>query len=311
MEICNAPSNAWIARKVPRKDGKTCTLNGRFWKCNTRLCPSCLADTARRSRAKLRHAWQQQKPQSGERYSFATFTIVNPSLPLVSTIRLVERTWTLFRKRKVSCDLIRGGCKSVEFTLTKRGFHVHLHCIFLSKFLLYSEIRRAWTECFIKACEEFHLELAIRNADAMLRVVIKPVSERERSIQEVSKYITKSDSWYKMPMSDLREIVMISRWNRAFELFGSFRTGHIVHTKCLNDGDQAVAKESARDALERAAICRTWRDILAYHGLETFKKFQANEVLRHQRARRYRLVVRWPGALLMTLDDLTVVPHPR
>lgn len=299
---CNAKSNAWLQPDAySLETGECYDAAGTFWNCNSKLCPNCLAKQSARSRKKLREALQQQKLIIGERLYFATFTIKNPGLSLSRTRELVYRAWSLFRKRKLCVDLVRGGAKTEEFTVTKGGFHYHLHTILLSRYLHFNEIRRLWTECVQTAFDEAGLELQINTSDGMLLVNVQHVKSREQTINEVCKYITKSDSWAKMPPAALAEISLVRRWCRMFELFGSFaprETGlgkansndaaetPILDTRCLTDG-------------EADAIRPYWRDQVALYGLEWYEAYLDREIEAAKRFRTEQISLRWQGLELL------------
>lgn len=269
IALCNSPANNWLIKNAYVNTDDSCSdAFDRHWRCGSKLCPSCLARQARLTRTKLRKALAAQ-PHRGERYHFCTFTIPNPDLPLLETRSIVNYAWSLFRKRSLCSSLIRGGVKSEEFTMTSNGFHYHLHTIFQTQnWIMYNEIRRTWTDCvktsFLQhGRESLWLESLDRrrrsNAkwnsdnpngpikeDLNLIVKCKLIQPTERSIQEVCKYVTKADSWSRMRKSDLVEIALVERWNRMFELFGSFAKREnlpdsgtplaIVHTESLSDG---------------------------------------------------------------------------
>lgn len=267
IHLCNHQSNIWLVEKgYQNTNGEFSPAIGRFWRCNSKLCSSCLARQAQLSRRKLRDAISRQQLKKHERYYFITFTIPNPSLSLTQTRHIVNRSWSLFRKRSLCVSLIRGGCKSEEFTLTANGFHYHLHCIVRSNYLDYNRLREEWTTCVEKVFHEQQLPFETKSADGNLWLVAKPIMPTERSIQEVCKYVTKGDSWRKMPREQLVQLAQVRRWNRMFELFGSFAARDavedgevqpIVHTRPLTDDGFASAP-------------RYWRDKLAYMDAEFY-----------------------------------------
>lgn len=241
IELCSSDENQWLAPATPSEfTNGYFTPIGRLWRCNSKLCPDCVAKKATENRRVLRAVIAAQPKLLGHRWYFATFTIPNPDLSLLETRSIVDRAWSLFRKRSLCVSLIRGGAKSEEFTVTPNGFHYHLHTLFHSKFLHFNSVRAIWTDCVEQAFIDHDRGdmFTVNNADNMLRVVIKPVEPNERCVQELSKYITKSDSWKKLRSIDLHEIALIRRWCRMFEVFGSFRGSGppIVHTPSVNDG---------------------------------------------------------------------------
>jgi hypothetical protein len=261
IQLCNDPSNTLVIKDAysdfdrPPTDGLE-----RAWRCNSKLCPSCLARQALLTRRKLREAISHQKLKRNERYTFATFTIPNPSLPLLETRSIVQYAWSLFRKRSLCVSLIRGGVKSEEFTTTPNGFHYHLHLLMISKWFLFDELRRTWTDCVIASFKEHERPFTIPTRDGMLYCVFKEVLPTERTIHELCKYVTKCDSWTKIRKRDLVEIALIRRWNRMFELFGSFAKRElpvprsvppIVHTKSLTDGSASPRSDYWRNVVEQ------------------------------------------------------------
>lgn len=277
IRICNDRSNQFIARdSINFASGELYDAHGTFWSCGSKLCPSCLAKRSRESRKRLRDALDRQQLAKGERYLFVTLTIQNPGLRLIATREIVNRAWTLFRKRKMCVDLVSGGCKSEEFTLTKNGFHYHLHLLIKCRWFMFNEFRRVWTECVETSFAEANLRLNVETKDGLLIVNFRRISDREKAIQEVCKYITKSDSWSKMSMQNLAEVCLIKRWNRMFEIFGSFKetpeAETYVHTKPLSDGDQPSESEY-------------WRDVVNREGIESYQNRLHEEVLRCQQVR--------------------------
>lgn len=277
IRLCNDRSNAFIAfDSINFATGELYDARGTFWACGSKLCPSCLAKRSRESRKKLRHALERQQLAKGERFLFVTLTMKNPNRSLLKTRDLVNRAWELFRKRKLCVDLVSGGAKSEEFTLTANGFHYHLHLLIKCRWFQFNEFRRVWTECVEKAFAEEKLPLEINTKDGLLIVNFKKPTDHEKAIQEVCKYLTKSDSWSKMNIQNLAEVCLVKRWNRMFEIFGSFAMSRqretYVHTRPLSDGEKPSENSYWRDRveqlgfenyrfelLEEIAICRSVR----------------------------------------------------
>jgi hypothetical protein len=297
IDLCNSRRNQFSLANIPsRRDDKPYTIHSRFFRCNSKLCPDCLARQSAKTRRRLRDAVARQTLRRGERYYFVTFTIVNPSRDLLFTRSIVARAWTLFRKRQLCVSLFRGGSKSEEFTVTKNGFHYHLHCLFLSKFMLYNELRRTWTDCVAQAFADHELELVINRRDNMLSVDIQLVIPNSGLYFELCKYLTKSHSWLKMPLTDLRDIALVRRWHRMFELFGSFadrckdkeppRRKPNVHTRFLTDGTSS-------------AVATYWRDKVNTTGnynyyLQIIREFEST-----RRMRIEQLTLEHPDATLI------------
>lgn len=228
LSVCSLRSNHWVADDLHNQEtGELYAGNGINWGCGSKLCPSCVAKASNRSRKELTLALKNQKLFTGESYKFITFTIPNPNLPLLRTRSVLDRAWTLLRKRDYFIEHIRGGSKSEEFTVTKNGYHYHYHLFCITRFISYERLRREWTECVRIAFRENNIDFEVNNKDGLLSVVVKKVDSsnngKKGAIQEVCKYITKSDSWDKIPDQDLLEIASIKRFPRMFELFRSFR----------------------------------------------------------------------------------------
>lgn len=306
LSACAEPQNHFIATDAHSKETGECyDAIGNLWCCNSKLCPTCISVQSRRNRKKLRSALKTQTLTKGERYYFATFTITNPGITLKKTRELVDRAWTLFRKRKLCVDLIRGGSKSEEFTLTANGYHYHLHCILLSKFLLFNEVRRVWTECVEKAFHEADIPFVVKTKDGNLFVKLLTITDTEKAVFEVCKYITKSDSWSKMNLDHLAEIALVRRWNRMFELFGSFShrseetiidadgvaPNAILDTKNLSDGVSSSHSEA-------------WRDAVQNLGFDAYIDRLNDEINRTRELRILQLHQRWPNATITTAEKI-------
>lgn len=228
LSVCALPSNHWIADDLHNwETGELYAGNGTFSACGSKLCPNCIAKASNRSRKELNLALKNQKLFTGESYKFITLTVPNPDLPLLKTRSVLDRALTLFRKREYFINHIRGGSKSEEFTVTNNGYHYHYHLFCLTRFISYEKLRREWTDCVRIAFAEFGLPFEINNKDGLLSVVVKKIdssrSGLKSAVQEVCKYITKSDSWESIPQKDLLEIASIKRFPRMFELFRYFR----------------------------------------------------------------------------------------
>lgn len=305
IELCNDRSNIYIALDAPTKSGdEKFNMIGRFWRCNSRLCQSCSARNAQRCRRQLAHATKDLTIAKGEHLYFCTFTIPNPDRDLTVTRSIVNRAWTLFRKRSLVSSLIRGGVKSEEFTVTLNGFHYHLHTIFHSRYLHYQEVRRVWTECVELAFREHEVHYHCEYRDGLLNVNVRKIKTVAECAQEVCKYITKGESWLKLSPKALLECARISRWHRMFELFGSFRSSRsdadasqtIVHTKLLNDGGSEP-------------LHRTWRHTVHRIGLTAYRIELTEAWERAKFGREHNLKRRYPDATIIDYETyLQFVP---
>ncbi len=258
LRRCADLENVWHGDGLHNSDGEAYEGVGSLWSCNERLCPSCLASRSRKSRARARAAVSRAVPSGGYLWRFITLTM--PTLPGVSlpvAMSVIARSWRLFNgKRGASykwwSENVRAGIKGVEFTLgdAKRlqregrewtpeldGYHVHVHLLVLSKWIEWRRLREEWTACLKLSLREHGIAQGIGTKDGLavcdVRLVVnkKQGSKRgiitgEGAINEVAKYVTKSESWLKVPDAQLVEIASIERWPRMFELLGECRAQH-------------------------------------------------------------------------------------
>lgn len=223
IDACNDERNHWLASDLHNDDGELYDGGGRFWSCGSKLCPSCLAKQARRNRSRLREAIGKQKLRTGENLHFVTFTMPNPGLDLITTRSIMNRAWSLLRKRQYWKQLVKGGCKSEEFTVTAKGFHYHMHQILRAGFISYSKLKSEWTECLQKAALDVaDHSMTFATSDKLAIVNVQRVRSVDSAIKEVAKYITKADAWSKLESSTLLDLARIRRFPRMFELFGTF-----------------------------------------------------------------------------------------
>lgn len=300
ITLCNSLKNQWSTPDaVNFSTGEVYEAAGRFWRCGSKLCPSCLARQSQINRKHLREVITQQKLAKGERYYFITLTITNPSQPLLATRKLVDRAWVLFRKRSLCVSSFRGGSKSEEFTVTENGYHYHLHLLIRSKWLYYKEIRRVWTECVAKAFDDANLPFNVDTNDGLLWIKIKPVTPNDGLYHELCKYVTKSDSWLKMPVQHIAEIALVRRWNRMFEVFGTFAN----RTPIADSSDESpiVHKRSLSDEAS-SAVPKYWRDKIVSMNLDAYESELEDEFHKVRRARLQQIAHRWPDAKVIEYD---------
>lgn len=239
---CADDHNIWFIR-----DQEHGWLHGRFWKCSHKLCSFCLSAESRRRRRQLLDAIEAL-PDRRRRWHFVTFTIENPAATIITTRRIVNDSWQLLRKRRVFAE-VRACCKSEEFTVTKVGFHYHIHTLIDHDRIDYKTWRVNWTECVERSGGQSTNLFGYQTSDGMLIVNVKPVRNPRDLVNELGKYITKSTSFRDLSPDTINEIAAVKRWNRMFELLGDLRqpkpreprkepSGSIVHTKSLKDGSK-------------------------------------------------------------------------
>jgi hypothetical protein len=113
------------------------------------------------------------------------------------------------------------------------GYHVHIHALILSKWIKWDDLRAEWTAALKSAMRRHGVEAYTLTREGFavcdVREVVKSGEKDKRgvsgdyAIREVTKYITKCESWLDIPEAQLVEIASIERWPRMFELLGDCR----------------------------------------------------------------------------------------
>jgi hypothetical protein len=315
---------------------------GNLFGCGLKLCQSCTARAAARNRSIARQAVQNTKllkrehfcydrgewVVEQERLRFVTLTMPEIFVSLRDTIAVQRRAWDLFRKLKFTKDYFAGFIKSGEFTVRKNDtYHAHIHLLAISFFVPEKIIKRFWTDCVEKAFNEACIEFSAVQANVNIKLVTKP----ENAIKEVCKYITKSDSWEKIPAAHLLEIVRIKRWDRMFEVTGRFRQtikllnaekersssvfgsdealseagdaeSHYLNTDGITDGETSETLGCSEeipakpDEILKKPRRESWRDVIEREGLEKYLEIFYRQVDYAQKIRKLRLILKFPEA---------------
>ncbi len=249
LRLCGSPSNVCVAEDLHNDDGECFEGVVTLWHCGQVICPSCLSERRRRTRRRVRGGVSRVILRKGFRWRFVTLTA--PSLPGVSLIKknkVINRAWSLFRKLKWWGDKTQACIKGIEFTLgdekklkregrawdfSRDGYHSHIHTMVASSWLSWKELGEAWTACLKKALREYGYSEEIKTSHGRAIVDIRLVVNKKRegsntismegAIEEVCKYLTKSESWLEVPDDQLVEVASIGRWGRMIELLGDCR----------------------------------------------------------------------------------------
>lgn len=240
LDRCADDINIWFVNNPDRG-----WIHGRFWKCGSKLCSFCLSAEARRRRRSLLVAIEHLTPRP-RRWHFVTFTIENPAASIATTRQIVNDSWAKLRKRAVFAD-VRAVAKSEEFTITKAGFHYHIHSLIDVDRINFQHWRYEWTECVEKSNGQSGNLFGYQTIDGLLIVNVKHVKNPRDIVNELGKYITKSTSFRDLSRDVLNELAEVKRWHRMFELLGDLRNQKrqakppkeakpIVHTKRISDG---------------------------------------------------------------------------
>jgi hypothetical protein len=184
---------------------------------------------------------ENQKLLVGENWYFVTFTMPNlnlKNLPLPTIAQIMQAAWKRFTALETRAnkrqtwyqETIRGGFKNCEFTYTENDvYHYHIHSLLIANSGIKADdffnVRAFWTDALKFAFKKFGLPFEINTADELAVVNVKLVetSDREKAIRETAKYVTKNDSWSKIPIEQLETIVAVPRFWRMFESFGVCR----------------------------------------------------------------------------------------
>jgi replication protein len=307
LSSCAAPENVWTGRDLHRvEDGELFDGVGSLWACGSRLCPSCSASLRRRARRRARAGVEGCRLLTGEHWRFITLTAPTiEGASLLSVMAVFQRAWSLLRKRQWWRERVRGGVKGVEWTegQTGRGYHVHLHLLVCGRWIEHQRLREEWTGALLRAWSERGLDVTLNTRTGQAIVDIRFVRSRpgkhhgasvsfEHALQEVCKYICKSEAWDSVPDSHLVEVAEVRRWPRLFELFGATRDaasvitpagteasdqaeGASLDTQYISDGSTTRAGpvlRALRSPDERAAPLRdligvmeplSWKELLA------------------------------------------------
>jgi hypothetical protein len=345
MARCAEEQNLWTARGLLNQDGEPFDGVGNLWSCGHRLCPSCCAAIARESRRQAREAISYLKTlldaQTRWRWRFRSLVLTMPLMVGADVSEAIERINAAFSKltnRMFWKSRLVGGVKSVEFTVRPDGYHAHIHLLVLSDFIPVD----AQTEAKWKGYSKKH-GLAPGNLRAELAHCLRAVGAQmegepvvavydvrrqgqrargdntislEAALQETCKYVTKSESWDKIPDAQLVKVAEVARWRRMFELLGKARLSKrevpatdnerfevevahdaeaaepsLVHTPPLSNGDGV-----------RGGRVETWRVMLT---VKNFSEWCADMERRIERAREFRrdqLAWKYPCADFKTLD---------
>lgn len=279
MRRCAEVENLWTATELQSSYGELYDGHGALWNCNGRLCPSCLAARRRRMRKHVREGVSRVRPLSGEHWRLVTLTAPPMvGLPLLQVREVFNRAWSLLRKREWWQSRVRAGVKGEEFTLgdarrlekegrawslERDGYHFHIHLLVCSRWVEWVALGEEWTYCLTKAAEEKGVSLVFGTSHGRAVVDVRLVVNRkatgrgtvsvEGAVEEVSKYITKSESWLRLPEAQLLEVASVARWFRAVELIGECRQ---ERTEAERTELRARRQERDQEKARRAELAR-------------------------------------------------------
>jgi hypothetical protein len=254
---------------------------------------------------------------------------------------------------------IRGGFKNAEFTHTENdSYHYHLHSSVVAKSSIqrdkFYEIRRHWTKCLEFAFKKFGVDFECKTGNknfipalysfllskpkmslflnvretakffGLANVYVEKVdwTNREKTILELCKYVTKNESWSKIPLDQLENIVAVPRFWRMFESFGCCReTARKMNENPLTtpaNADYESVNQSAnvnegayldknnlinRQRFERVKQKRVaWRKRVKEIPFCEYRMELNDEICEVQRFRKFQLQRKFEFARFQTLD---------
>jgi hypothetical protein len=227
---CSERENYFIAEDLHSTEtGELFNGKGSLWACNSRICPTCVGKLSKRNRKISRYIYDNEKVLLGERWYFLTFTMPDLALrefPLLVCRAVINEAWRKFSRSIWFEKVIRGGMKSEEFTVGNfEQYHYHIHSLAICKNRITSnnfiEIRREWTKALRFAFKKLGIKFECNTKDGLANVNVERIFSKDRAILELCKYITKSDSWAKIPPEQLADIAAVERFPRMFEVFGA------------------------------------------------------------------------------------------
>jgi plasmid rolling circle replication initiator protein Rep len=342
IKRCCADNNLFVGEDFHTSDGELFEGKGSLWACNSRLCPNCVGKLSKRNRRIIRYVIENQKLLVGENWYAVNFTLPNLNLkdvPLPFIAEIMQTAWKRFSSLETRKDkklnwfqkTIRGGFKNCEFTYTENDvYHYHLHTLLVAKSRIgrdnFTEIRRHWTKAITFAFAKFGIELRINSKDGLANVYVEKRKfnsrNREKTIGELCKYVTKNESWSEIPLEQLETIVAVPRFWRMFESFGVCRqtarkmneTAVISSANAdietvnqsanLNDDAYLDTKEPInRQRFERVKQKRVaWRIRVKTIPFWQYRLELADEIEEVQRFRRIQLQRKFEFATFQTLD---------
>jgi hypothetical protein len=263
------------------------------------------------------------------------------NIPLPVIAEIMQAAWKRFSALETRAGkaatwfqkTVRGGFKNCEFTYTENHiYNYHIHALIVAKSKIqrdnFIEIRQRWTKSLAFAFRKFGVPLEVKTADGLAVVNVRKVSRanREKTINELAKYVTKSDSWSKIPIDQLETIVAVPRFWRMFESFGVCRqTARKMNEKTVQASENAefenvngsvnlnkdayldtkeLINRQKNELLEKGLRVRrmSWRIRAKEIPLWQYKMELADEIEEVQRFRKFQLQRKFEFATFQTLD---------
>lgn len=272
------------------------------------------------------------------RWRFVTLTAPKVSeRSLLEIIGVYNRAFGLLRRRDFFECWVAGGIKGVEFTIwedltmedlgmldieevEKGVYHVHIHLMIYAEWLPWQQLQEEWTDCITTAWKEVghDLEINTPSGNVLTRISLvvpkakkgrKGIMSEDAAIEEVVKYVTKSDSWLKIPDKHLVECATVKRWPRMFELFGCAREKKEKQEKVekevstiLDTPNLKIAENLNVAEKKKKPRAKPMLDWLEYMPFEIWVYRVSKKLDKRREYRKQMLGEMYPGAKFMTLD---------
>jgi hypothetical protein len=330
MRQCSLKSNHYLAEDLADANGECFDGFGNLWGCGSKLCHSCVTRAASRNRKLAREVLEDTKlirrkyfcyvkkksVTEQEKYRFVTLTMPKVNLSCIETLNLLRRAWELFRKLDFTKNYFSGFVKSTEFTVRNdKTYHGHLHLLAVCVFIPEKLIKKYWLNCVRTAFNESGVKF---KANAVV-VNLKKVDSIDAALNEVCKYLTKSESWSAVPKAHLLEIANVARFPRMFEMTGRLKktAQRIKAQKLFEKQARAEVKNAANmgaDYLDKNGVTdgnnskvsvvrrEHWRDLVPKIGYKRYAVELEAQVTAAVRVRQEILTKKYP---LATFKDLT------
>ncbi len=330
MRQCSLKSNHYLAEDLTDANGECFDGFGNLWGCGSKLCHSCVTRGASRNRRLAREVLENTKlirrkyfcyvkkksVTEQEEYRFVTLTMPKVNLSCIETLNLLRRAWELFRKLDFTKNYFSGFVKSTEFTVRNdKTYHAHLHLLAVSVFIPEKLIKKYWLNCVRTAFNESGVKF---KANAVV-VNLKKVDSIDAALNEICKYLTKSESWSAVPKAHLLEVANVARFPRMFEMTGRLKkTSQRIKAQKLfekqlraetknaaNTGADYLDKNGVTDGNNpKVSIVRRehWRDLVPKIGYKRYAVELEAQVTAAVRVRQEILTKKYP---LATFKDLT------
>lgn len=269
-------SNQFHATGLTNEHGEQFDGAGALYQCGSRLCPSYLTVARKRMRKRVRAALARvmQTKTPGDLFRLVTLTMPTlPGVTLGESLAIQRDAWRHFsNKRMWWSKVCKAGVKGEEFTngdpekleregrewdFELDGFHPHIHILTLSSWIEWVKLGEEWTASLKHAAAKHGVVMEFKTSHGRAIVDVRLVTDKKKkkgrsisidgAVEEVCKYITKSESWLSLPDDQLVEAARALRGRRMVELLGACRESH---AEAATDGEPEAAREGAHAYLD-------------------------------------------------------------